>query len=73
MSEPPKACPPQPFARVGALTPSEVERAAGECLGLLEAWHEADFTDDTLSLFRVFAKRPRTRSAAESATSNPST
>ena len=40
---------------LGALTPPQVEQTIGECLGLLEAWHEADFTDHTLSLFRVFA------------------
>src|SRR5262249_22312018 len=43
---------------LGALTPSDVERTVGECLALLEAWHEADFTDDTLNLFRVFACDP---------------
>lgn len=43
---------------LGVLTPSQVERTTSECLSLLEAWHEADFTDDTLNLFRVFASDP---------------
>jgi primosomal replication protein N'' len=40
---------------LGELTPSGTERTAGECLGLLEVWLQADFTDDTLRMFRVFA------------------
>jgi primosomal replication protein N'' len=40
---------------LGELAPSGIERTAGECLGLLEVWIQADFTDDTLRMFRMFA------------------
>lgn len=41
-------------ARLGAMQPSDLERLISECLGLLETWYEADFSDPSLSLFRVF-------------------
>jgi primosomal replication protein N'' len=43
---------------LGALEPAQLERIVGECLGLLEVWYQADFTDDTLALFRKFETDP---------------
>jgi primosomal replication protein N'' len=41
--------------RLGAHSPTEVERISGECLGLLESWFEGDLTNPSLQMFRIFA------------------
>jgi hypothetical protein len=42
-------------AVLGKLKPAELEQVVGECVGLLETWYEADLSDPTLSVFRVFS------------------